>query len=133
MTPRRYGPLAYGPITRRPKRDAAQSERAGAARHGNRRPSLVTGQPHRIGALDAALEYICSHAGMWRATGWEIVQHFLAQQSERAAAALYRRTIPSLPSAGSFSAGLTGSTPRLRPSRFTSRPSRAASRIPKSP
>jgi hypothetical protein len=23
---------------------------------------FVTGQPHRIGALDAALEYICSHA-----------------------------------------------------------------------
>ena len=40
----------------------------------------VTGQPHRIGALDAALEYICSHDGVWRATGWEIVQHFLAQQ-----------------------------------------------------
>ena len=23
---------------------------------------FVTGQPHRVGALDAALEYICSHA-----------------------------------------------------------------------
>ena len=44
----------------------------------------VTGQPHRIGALDAALEYICSHAGVWRATGWEIVQHFLAQQPKAA-------------------------------------------------
>jgi len=38
---------------------------------------FVTGQPHRIGALDRALEYICSHAGVWRATGWEIVEHFL--------------------------------------------------------
>jgi len=27
---------------------------------------FVTGQLHRIGALDAALEYICSHAGVWR-------------------------------------------------------------------
>ena len=43
---------------------------------------FVTGQPHRIGALDAALEYICSHPGVWRATGWEIVQHFLVQQSK---------------------------------------------------
>jgi allantoinase len=43
---------------------------------------FVTGQPHRIGALDAALEYICSHGGVWRATGWEIVQHLLAQQSQ---------------------------------------------------
>ena len=41
---------------------------------------FVTGQPHRIGALDAALEYICSHTGVWRATGWEIVQHYLSQQ-----------------------------------------------------
>jgi len=41
---------------------------------------FVTGQPHRIGALDSALGYICAHAGVWRATGWEIVQHFLAQQ-----------------------------------------------------
>jgi allantoinase len=37
---------------------------------------FVTGQPHRIGALDSALEYICSHAGVWPATAWEIVQHF---------------------------------------------------------
>jgi allantoinase len=43
---------------------------------------FITRQPHRIGALDAALEYICSHAGVWRATGWEIVQRFLAQQSQ---------------------------------------------------
>ena len=43
---------------------------------------FVTGQPNRIGALDAALEYICSHAGVWRATGWEIVQDFLAHQSK---------------------------------------------------
>jgi hypothetical protein len=42
---------------------------------------FVTGQPHRIGALDAALEYICAHAGVWRATGWEIVQHFLRKAS----------------------------------------------------
>ena len=41
---------------------------------------FVTGQPHRIGGLDSALDYICSHEGVWRATGWEIVQHFLAQQ-----------------------------------------------------
>ncbi len=32
----------------------------------------LTGMPHRIGALDSALEYICSHKGVWRATGAEI-------------------------------------------------------------
>ena len=42
---------------------------------------FVTGQPHRIGALHAALQYICSHPGVWRATGWEIVQHYLSQQA----------------------------------------------------
>lgn len=37
----------------------------------------VMGVPHRIGALDRALEYICSHEGVWRATGQEIVRHYL--------------------------------------------------------
>jgi len=37
---------------------------------------FLTGQPHRIVALDRALEYICRHPGVWKATGWEIVQHY---------------------------------------------------------
>ena len=45
---------------------------------------FVTGQPHRIGALDSGLDYICSHPGVWRATAWEIVQHFLSQPPETA-------------------------------------------------
>jgi peptidoglycan/xylan/chitin deacetylase (PgdA/CDA1 family) len=45
---------------------------------------FVTGQPHRIGALDSALEYICSHPGVWRATGQEIVQHYLESDYARA-------------------------------------------------
>jgi allantoinase len=39
-------------------------------------PYLI-GVPHRIGGLDRALAYICSHAGVWRATGEEIVRHWL--------------------------------------------------------
>jgi peptidoglycan/xylan/chitin deacetylase (PgdA/CDA1 family) len=39
----------------------------------------LTGVPHRIGAFDAALEYICGHPGVWRATGTEIARHFRAQ------------------------------------------------------
>ncbi len=35
-------------------------------------PYLI-GMPHRIGALDAALGQICSHDGVWRATGSEIL------------------------------------------------------------
>lgn len=45
---------------------------------------FVTGLPHRIGALDAALEYICSHEGVWLATGREIVEHY--EQSDFARA-----------------------------------------------
>lgn len=37
---------------------------------------FLTGQPHRIGALDRALEYICGHTGVWRATAREIAQHY---------------------------------------------------------
>jgi allantoinase len=29
---------------------------------------FVTGRPYRIGAPDAPLKFICSHAGVWRAT-----------------------------------------------------------------
>ena len=42
----------------------------------------ITGVPHRIGALDAALAYICRHDGVWRTTGSEICRHFLAQQAK---------------------------------------------------
>jgi allantoinase len=42
---------------------------------------FLTGQPHRIGALDAALEHICRHEHVWLATGREIVDHYLKTQS----------------------------------------------------
>jgi allantoinase len=34
----------------------------------------LTGQPHRIGALDNALKYITAHEGVWLATGSEIAE-----------------------------------------------------------
>lgn len=37
----------------------------------------IIGVPHRIDALDSALKYICSHQGVWLATGEEIVDHYL--------------------------------------------------------
>jgi peptidoglycan/xylan/chitin deacetylase (PgdA/CDA1 family) len=45
---------------------------------------FVTGQAHRIQALDNALKYICGHEGVWKATGWEIVQHYLASDFAKA-------------------------------------------------
>ncbi len=38
---------------------------------------FVIGVPHRIWALDSALEYICGHDDVWLATGSEIVDHYL--------------------------------------------------------
>jgi allantoinase len=43
----------------------------------------IIGQAHRIGALDAALEYICGHKDVWLATGREITRHFIAQEDAR--------------------------------------------------
>jgi peptidoglycan/xylan/chitin deacetylase (PgdA/CDA1 family) len=37
---------------------------------------FIAGVPHWIGALDAALDHICRHDHVWRATGSEIVAHF---------------------------------------------------------
>jgi peptidoglycan/xylan/chitin deacetylase (PgdA/CDA1 family) len=45
---------------------------------------FVTGQAHRIQALDKALNYICGHEGVWKATGWEIVEHYLASDFAKA-------------------------------------------------
>jgi allantoinase len=36
----------------------------------------LTGMPHRIGALEGALDYIGRHPNVWRATGSEIIAHY---------------------------------------------------------
>lgn len=60
-------------------RDSAESGRVMAiAVH-----PFLTGQPHRSVALERALDYICGHPGVWLATGWEIVQHYLASPFAR--------------------------------------------------
>lgn len=43
----------------------------------------ITGVPHRIGALDSALDYICRHEGVWLATGAEIASAGAAALAER--------------------------------------------------
>ncbi len=40
---------------------------------------FIVGLPHRIDALDRALDYIRGHDGVWCATGCEIVAHFLGR------------------------------------------------------
>ena len=44
-------------------------------------PYLI-GVPHRIGAFDAALKYICQHKKVWKATGSEIARHYRAQMKD---------------------------------------------------
>ena len=39
----------------------------------------LSGTPYRIGALDAALEYICRHEGVWLATGSDIARQYMGQ------------------------------------------------------
>jgi peptidoglycan/xylan/chitin deacetylase (PgdA/CDA1 family) len=41
---------------------------------------FITGQPHRMKALQRALDHIDKHTGVWKATGEEIARHFLASQ-----------------------------------------------------
>lgn len=36
----------------------------------------LSGLPFRINYFDRALEYICSHDGVWKATGWEIADWY---------------------------------------------------------
>jgi allantoinase len=44
-------------------------------------PYLI-GVPHRIGAFDAALKYICKHKKVWKATGSEIARHYRARMKD---------------------------------------------------
>jgi hypothetical protein len=46
----------------------------------------LTGMPYRIGALDEALEYICKHSKVWKATGSDIARHYRAQLKDGASA-----------------------------------------------
>jgi allantoinase len=39
----------------------------------------LTGMAYRIGALDAALKFICKDNKVWKATGSEIAGHYRAQ------------------------------------------------------
>jgi len=56
-----------------------------AAKHGGRIMSLMLhpwaiGQPYRIGVLEAALDHIMRHPGVWAATGAEILDAWRNQQ-----------------------------------------------------
>jgi allantoinase len=43
---------------------------------------FVIGLAFRVKYLDMALQYICSHHGVWKTTGAEIADHFYAHYYE---------------------------------------------------
>lgn len=44
--------------------------------------------PHRLAALEEALDYICGHEGVWKATGREIARHYLEHDYDQALASI---------------------------------------------
>lgn len=46
--------------------------------------------PHRLRAFEEALEYVCAHDRVWKATGREIAQHYLDHCYDEAAADIAR-------------------------------------------
>ncbi len=44
--------------------------------------------PHRLRAFEEAMDYICGHSGVWKATGREIAQHYLQHHYDCAAASI---------------------------------------------
>ena len=46
----------------------------------------ITGQPHRVKHLEAMLEYILSHDGVWQTTAGEIAEHYIANYYDEAVA-----------------------------------------------
>lgn len=59
--------------------DEAEKSGSGRILALNLHPWML-GQPHRIGKLEQALEYITSHAGVFSAPPAELLQHFARQQ-----------------------------------------------------
>jgi peptidoglycan/xylan/chitin deacetylase (PgdA/CDA1 family) len=52
---------------------------------------FLSGQPHRVGALDRALVHITAHPGVWLTTGAEIADWYYAHHYERVVAHLAAR------------------------------------------
>lgn len=61
----------------REARDSGSGRVVGISLH-----PFIVGVPHRIGALERGLSYICGHEGVWRATGAEIADWFLVQKKD---------------------------------------------------
>ena len=72
VEPRRYGQMIKDAFDRL----YAEGERSGTVLCVPLHAYQVS-HPHRLRAFEEALDYICSHDGVWKATGREIARHFL--------------------------------------------------------
>lgn len=50
--------------------------------------------PHRLRSFEEAIDYICGHAGVWKATGREIAEHYLEHHYDAALAAMQQAAEP---------------------------------------
>lgn len=73
IEPRRYGQMIRDAFDRLYAEGAASGTVMCIPLH-----AYQVSHPHRLDALDRALEHICRHDGVWKATGREIAAHFLA-------------------------------------------------------
>lgn len=77
-----YGPDEYLAVIKRQFDQLyLEGERSGVVLSLPLHPYLI-GQPHRIGVLDKALEYVTAHSGVWCATGREIAEHCVAHTDQ---------------------------------------------------
>ena len=85
IEPRRYGDM----IIRAFDRLYAEGERSGTVMciplH-----AYQVGHPHRLAALQRALDHVCGHDQVWLATGREIAHHYLEHYHDEAVAMMAR-------------------------------------------
>lgn len=72
IEPRRYGQMIRDAFDRL----YAEGERSGTVLCVPLHAYQVS-HPHRLRAVEEALDYICGHGGVWKTTGREIARHFL--------------------------------------------------------
>lgn len=85
IEPRRYGQMIRDAFDRL----YAEGERSGTVMCVPLHAYQVS-HPHRLRAFEEALEYVCAHDRVWKATGREIAQHYLDHCYDEAAAHIAR-------------------------------------------
>lgn len=83
VEPRRYGQMIKDAFDRL----YAEGERSGTVMCVPLHAYQVS-HPHRLRAFEDAMDYICSHKGVWKTTGREIAAHYLKHHYDEALASI---------------------------------------------